>query len=476
MAAGFLAVLAFAALLCTLQRIGAREPIVSAAGGADRVPYPPHGELIDVGGYRLHLDATGKGKPTVVLIAGGGDFSFDWSLVQPSVSRFVHVCSYDRAGFAWSDLGPIPRTMKQEAFELHLLLKNAGIKPPYVLVGHSLGGLIVRVYADQYPEEIAGAVLVDSTHEDTTLGYQGKLVHVREIAKGRPIPPVQSMKSSPPKPPTPEDLKQAEIDRKLFGPPKIRPPFDKLPADVQEVRLWFRTHPKLSAAADDYFPEELQAMYGARKKSACPFGQKPLIVMLPSGTTYASPPPGVSADVWKRVNEEKREQKIGLVKLSRNSKLIFAESSGHHIHLDDPQLVVEAIRQVVEAIRNGRKLAASPNEPEDDRSPRLAGLAQELEAGDRQALATFWKEMQGKLPLVEPIAGDNQHRRVTFLWRGSDKTARVSVLGGLPSANIAKPLTRLGDTDVWYLTETYSTQARFQYVFQINGPEMLPME
>jgi enterochelin esterase family protein len=120
--------------------------------------------------------------------------------------------------------------------------------------------------------------------------------------------------------------------------------------------------------------------------------------------------------------------------------------------------------------------AASANEPEGDRSPRLASLAHELQAGDRQAFGAFWKEMQGKVPLVEPIAGDSRHRRVTFLWRGSDKTVRVSLFGGLPSANLAKPLKRLGETDVWYLTETHSTQARFQYVFQINGPEMLPMQ
>jgi pimeloyl-ACP methyl ester carboxylesterase len=134
--------------------------------------------LVDIGGYRLHIHVTGKGDPTVVLIAGAGDFSFDWSLVQPGVARFTRVCSYDRAGSAWSDLGPTPRTMKQEAYELHLLLQKAGLRGPFILVGHSQGGLIARVYADQYPEEVAGMVLADSTHEDTTLMIQGKLVHL----------------------------------------------------------------------------------------------------------------------------------------------------------------------------------------------------------------------------------------------------------------------------------------------------------
>ncbi|HEY0036832.1 MAG TPA: alpha/beta hydrolase, partial [Longimicrobium sp.] len=92
---------------------------------------------MDVGGYRLHIDCTGRGGPTVVLIAGSGDFSFDWSLVQSPLSSSGRVCSYDRAGQAWSDLGPVPRTMKQEVHELHLLLRRAGERPPYVLVGHS---------------------------------------------------------------------------------------------------------------------------------------------------------------------------------------------------------------------------------------------------------------------------------------------------------------------------------------------------
>ena len=107
---------------------------VTAAGQqeAKKPTYSPPGKLIDVGGYRLHLNCTGKAGPTVVLIAGGGDFSFDWGLVQPDASRFARVCSYDRAGIAWSDPGPIPRTMKQEAYELHLLLKAVRIKAPFV--------------------------------------------------------------------------------------------------------------------------------------------------------------------------------------------------------------------------------------------------------------------------------------------------------------------------------------------------------
>ncbi|MES4792518.1 MAG: alpha/beta hydrolase, partial [Chloroflexota bacterium] len=109
-------------------------------------PRPP-GRLVDLGGYRLHILTTGRGSPTVVLLNGMGDFSFVWSLVQPRVARFARVCSYDRAGDAWSDLGPTPRTMRQEVYELHLLLRNARLHPPYVMAGASYGGLLARLYA-----------------------------------------------------------------------------------------------------------------------------------------------------------------------------------------------------------------------------------------------------------------------------------------------------------------------------------------
>lgn len=317
--------------------------------------YPPLGKLVDIGGYRLHLNCTGRRSPTVVLLAGGGDFSFDWSLTQPILSRFARVCSYDRAGFAWSDPGPTPRTMKQEAYELHALLKAARIQAPYVLVGHSFGGLIARVYAEQYPNEAAGMVLVDATHEDTTLMFQGKLVRVRESATGKPIPPVQTMQSSPPKPPTAEDTKQFEFNQKTFGIPKTEAPFDKLPASIQAMRLWFRAQPPSAAGSPDFWAEELQAMYMARAKTPYQLGEKPLLILI-TKPGVGKPPPGIAADEWKRVIEEKRQQKVELASLSQNSKLMVAEKSGHHIQLDEPQLVTESIRQVVEAVRQRTKL------------------------------------------------------------------------------------------------------------------------
>ena len=333
-------------------------PFLAAAQQKGGQPgYAPPGKLVDIGGYSLHLNCTGKKGPTVVLIAGGGDFSFDWNLVQPGVSSFARVCSYDRAGLAWSDPGPTPRTMLQDAYELHALLRAAGIKAPYVLAGHSIGGLIARVYAGQYPREVGAMVLVDPTHEDTTLMYQGKLVRVREAAKGLTIPPPQRMQSSPPKPPTKEDLKQWEFNQKLFGPPKIEPPFDKLPAPTQAMRLWFLAQGPRAAAGTDLWAEELQAMYTARARTPYQLGEIPLVILL-AKPEYGDPPSGVSPEEWRRINDEKRRQKVELTNLSRNSKVIVAEKSGHHIQLDEPEVVMNAVRLVVEALRHGTKLGS----------------------------------------------------------------------------------------------------------------------
>src|SRR6185437_2723170 len=113
---------------------------------SDSAP-PPPGKLFDLGGYKLHLNCTGSGSPTVVLSAGAGDFSTDWALVQTKVAAFTRVCSYDRSVAAWSDLGPKPRTIYQEVFDLERLLKAAGEHAPYIVVGQSLGGMVARVFA-----------------------------------------------------------------------------------------------------------------------------------------------------------------------------------------------------------------------------------------------------------------------------------------------------------------------------------------
>jgi len=128
--------------------------------------FPRQGRKVDVGGYSLNLNCTGEGSPTVILESGWSVPGVSWSLVQPEVARFARVCSYDRAGYGWSDEGPMPRTADEIARELHTLLHNAGVNPPYVLAGHSLGGYVIRCFRGMYPNEVAGMVLVDPSQED----------------------------------------------------------------------------------------------------------------------------------------------------------------------------------------------------------------------------------------------------------------------------------------------------------------------
>jgi len=210
---------------------------------------------------------------------------------------------------------------------------------------------------------VAGIVLIDSTHEDTTLMINGKLVHMRELAQTDPVPPVQTMRSSPPRPAAKEDLNQFEFNLKTFGAPKISAPFDKLPAAVQAIRLWFLSQPPRAAGGQDFLPEELRDMFAARAKKPFALGNLPLVILLPK-PGYGDPPPGIEASEWRRVNEEKRQQKIEFTNLSHNSRLIVAERSGHHIQLDEPQVVIDAVRLMVEAARRHQTLDGKPTQPE----------------------------------------------------------------------------------------------------------------
>ena len=126
-----------------------------------RAPIAP-GRLVDIGTHRLHIRCSGTGEPAVVFDAALGGSSLSWTIVQPAVAEFTTACSYDRAGFGWSEGGPQPRTVSRIADELYELLTRAGVRPPYVFVGHSFGALTTRVFAARHPALIAGLVLIES--------------------------------------------------------------------------------------------------------------------------------------------------------------------------------------------------------------------------------------------------------------------------------------------------------------------------
>jgi pimeloyl-ACP methyl ester carboxylesterase len=334
----------------TRSVIGAVAVLILSQSAATQQPvstrYPPPGKLVDVGGWRLHVHCTGENKqntPTVVLESGFLGFSFDWSLVQPEVARFTRVCSYDRAGHAWSDPGPRPRTMRQSAHELHKALANLGISPPYVLVGHSLGGLLVRTFASQYPQEVVGMVLVDSAHEDAQRNFKGRIVRIREMSQGRAIPPIQTSIAAADKALTAEERQKIEEALKQEGPAKIEPPYNRLAPQTQQVWLWAMAQPeRYEAGKEPYAEEEFAEMYSARKTRERPLGDIPLIVL-----TRGNREP---------YSEEEKRMQADLLNLSRNSKQIIAEGSGHHIQLDEPTLVTGAIREVVDSARHQRKV------------------------------------------------------------------------------------------------------------------------
>lgn len=312
-------------------------------------PYPPPGKLVDMGGWRLHIHCTGKvstSQPTVLLEAGAGGFSVDWSLVQPRVARFARVCSYDRAGSGWSDLGPRPRTLHQIVWELHTLLEKAGARPPYVLVGHSYGGILVRLYAATYPAEVAGIVLDESGHESGVASLiNGKMIRLVETATGKPIPAVKTSNPLRESDIPPNIRSQIEAAARQFGSHANDPPYNKLPADAQRMRTWALSQRKHYAANDNPFEgEELAAMLAEQKKKEHPLGDMPLVV-LSRGIPEHEGPNG------QAVEEEHKRNQAALVRLSRIGKQIIAARSGHHILLDEPELVATSIRDIVAATR-----------------------------------------------------------------------------------------------------------------------------
>jgi len=176
--------------IVTLAAIGAAYQIIATE--MDKRAYPPPGQMVDVGGYQLHLYCTGTtvdGSPTVILENGLGSTSAAWSLIQPEIAKATRVCSYDRAGMGWSNSSPEPRDAQHIAQELHTLLQNADVAAPYVLVGWSMGGLYARAYAAQYGDEVTGLVLIDSSHPDQWTSTPDTVAQYESFSKMNSVAP-----------------------------------------------------------------------------------------------------------------------------------------------------------------------------------------------------------------------------------------------------------------------------------------------
>jgi pimeloyl-ACP methyl ester carboxylesterase len=292
-----------------------REP---GAEAADAKAYPPPGELVDVGGYRLHVNCTGAGSPTVVIEAGLGDWSTSWGFVQPEVAKTTRVCTYDRAGMGWSEPGPLPRDAAQSARELHTLLQNADIPGPYVMVGHSLGGLIVRVFVQEYSSEVSGVVLVESMNP-----------------KQLPQSPTGVGPQS-----NPQSLFYSVLDvLARFGVARLlaRPLTNMLsPGILPDENAYYSRFVRpqsMQAVTNESKGLSPSAAEAAAVKS---FGDLPLIVL--TGRLHTDPPE------WQTWQTE-------LLQLSSNSQQLFAENGNHVIQIEEPDAAVAAILQMVEQVR-----------------------------------------------------------------------------------------------------------------------------
>ena len=298
------------ASLLVLMLVGYIYEFVAEA--ADVRAYPPPGQLVDVGGYRLHIHCTGSGSPTVVIESGWGDSSASWGWVQPEVARTTRVCSYDRAGMGWSDASPQPRTAREFAIELHTLLANANEPGPYVLVGHSLGGYTVRVYAHDYPAEVSGLVLIDA----------------QDLPASDGAPPKSAPK--PGKNSLPSMLARIGLARLLAGPlGAIRnlPPEDKLAFKA------FAVTPRFTQT----FLDEGRGMSegGAQARAVTTLGGLPLIVL----------------SRGKDLDAKHTAEQASLLLLSTVSQQLFADQSGHPIMIEQPEAAIAAIVKMIEQVR-----------------------------------------------------------------------------------------------------------------------------
>lgn len=259
------------------------------------------GRIVDIGGgLWLHIHCVGEGAPTVILESGLGSDGTVWSSVEPEIARFARVCDSDRAGLGSSSPAPRPHGNRQMARELHELLKRAAVPGPYVLVGHSMGGTNVRLFASEFPSEVSGLVLVDVPTGDEW---------ARSFAL-RPEPAREEFKAGLLKIPEGIDL-------------------DTMMAGLADAEA--------SSRSIDSLP----------------------LIVLTRGRDPAALSPGVSADNAAEMSKGHLENQVKLSRLSSNSAQITAESSRHFIQLDAPRLVVGAVHEVVDAARNHRQVNAT---------------------------------------------------------------------------------------------------------------------
>jgi pimeloyl-ACP methyl ester carboxylesterase len=299
------ALLTEVSLVLILATWGAIYERVSQA--RDLHVYPPPGKLIDVGGYKLHLYCTGQGSPTVVLEHGLDGSYLDWRLVQPEIARFTRVCSYDRAGYGWSDRSPKARLPSVMVEELHSLLKNAGERAPFIVVAHSMGAFNAIMYAHLYPREVSAIVLVDGSHPDELLPFRWKQkVSLRFLQVMTPFG-------------LPRWRKWCGGRDKALQPWKA--------AVNCKARVFGTRYQQWSA-----YPDAAAEISKLEKSLTVP------LVVISRDPARGRPS---TEQRWMELQKK-------LLQLSPNSRQVVAEDSGHGIPGQRPDVIVDVVRRLVE--------------------------------------------------------------------------------------------------------------------------------
>lgn len=283
---------------------------------SEEINFEPPGQLIDVNGRNMHINCIGNKSPSIILDSGAGGFSLEWRNIQKSLSQYARVCAYDRAGYGWSDMGLLPRTTKRITHELHALLQNAGIHGPYILVGHSFGGFTAQYFARNFGDEIAGIVLIDSSHEEQVyrLPENGKDVVRRSLHQDRSNIVTKSVIHEH----YPEE--EAAVAQQLM-------------TRWSALLTWREEMANYALSS-----RELRDVYYK------PILEIPIVVLSRGKRVWPDTPYGDAMEAtWKELQDE-------LSYLNGNSTHIIAENSGHLIHLDEPELVVDAIHDVLDFV------------------------------------------------------------------------------------------------------------------------------
>ncbi|MBB3069250.1 pimeloyl-ACP methyl ester carboxylesterase [Paenibacillus baekrokdamisoli] len=287
--------------------------------------FPPPGKLVDVGGYRLHLQKFGSGSPTIVLEAGSGETSLSWRNIPEQLAPFATVVTYDRAGYAWSEKANTERTGANIIKELHSALEKEGINGPYLLVGHSLGGMYARLFAQTYPDKVTGLVLIDARPENDERDTKS-ILESENFSGNPPSSILKLLKRSGAFRLFQDSLLEGLVpkeDRSQFINVIAKPSYFE--AKEQEG--------KLAASTED----------AIRRQN---LGSLPVRIIargLPQD--YAAV--GISEEGGKRLEEIWQAGQRTMMKISSDSELIIAKKSGHMVIHDEPALVIETIRSLL---------------------------------------------------------------------------------------------------------------------------------